>query len=111
MEGQVCLSERPLQRPTRGNASCRWLAHTLIFMRHFGRNYYHYLTENSYQRARIFDFDRFKRKFVQTLDDLRTELGLKIVGHVLRPEHFHLLIRPEPAESTPLMMKELIEGK
>ncbi|MGO8792127.1 MAG: hypothetical protein ACLQVL_32725 [Terriglobia bacterium] len=50
-------------------------------LRHFyGENHYHDLTENIYRRARIFDSDRCKRKFVQTLDDLRTELGFQIFG-------------------------------
>jgi hypothetical protein len=45
-------------------------------LRHFyGEGHYHYLTENIYRRARIFDSDRCKRKFIQTPDDLRTELG------------------------------------
>ena len=48
-------------------------------LKHFyEQNHYHYLTESIYRRARIFDSDRFKRKFVQTLDDLRTELDFKI---------------------------------
>ena len=29
---------------------------------------------------------RYKRKFVQTLDDLRTELGFRIIGYVLIPQ-------------------------
>ena len=66
-------------------------------LRHFyGQGHYHYLTANTYRRARIFDSDRFKRKFVQTLDDLRTELGFKIFAYVLMPEHCHLLIGPSP---------------
>jgi len=34
-------------------------------------------------RARLFDSERFKRKFVSTLADLRGELGFRIVGYVL----------------------------
>jgi hypothetical protein len=33
-----------------------------------------------YRRARIFDAGRFKLKFVQTLGDLREELGFRVVG-------------------------------
>ena len=56
-------------------------------LKHFdGQNYLHYLTANTYRKARIFDSDRYKRKFVQTLDDLRTELGFRIIGYVLMPE-------------------------
>jgi hypothetical protein len=38
---------------------------------YYGLNHLHYLTANTYRRARIFDSDRFKRKFVKTLGDLR----------------------------------------
>jgi REP element-mobilizing transposase RayT len=62
-------------------------------LKHFyGQNHLHYLTANTYRKARIFDSDRYKRKFVQTLDDLRTELGFRIIGYVLMTEHSHLLI-------------------
>ena len=37
-------------------------------------------------RARRFDSERFKRKFVTTLADLRGELGFRIVGYVLIPQ-------------------------
>ena len=46
--------------------------------RFYGQNHYHYLTVGTYRRARIFDSDRFKRKFVQTVNDLRKELGFKV---------------------------------
>ncbi|MGO8789883.1 MAG: transposase [Terriglobia bacterium] len=79
-------------------------------LRHFyGENHYHDLTENIYRRARIFDSDRFKRKFVQTLDDLRTELGFKIFGDVPMPEHCHLLIGPSPAANPSQIMQKLSE--
>jgi hypothetical protein len=54
--------------------------------RHFyGENHLHYLTANTYRKARIFDSDRYKRKFVQTLGDLPTDLGFRITGYVLIP--------------------------
>ena len=49
----------------------------------YGENHLHYLTANIYRKARIFDSDRRKRKFVQTLGGLRTELGFRIIGSVL----------------------------
>jgi putative transposase len=78
--------------------------------RHFyGQNDLHYLTANIYRRARIFDSDRFKLNFVQTLHDLRTELGFKIVGYVLMPEHCHLLIWPGPLANPSQIMQKLSE--
>jgi REP element-mobilizing transposase RayT len=69
---------------------------------YYGENHLHYLTANIYRRARIFDSDRFKLKpvlsaangFTQALADLRAELGFRIIGYVLMPEHCHLLIWP-----------------
>jgi putative transposase len=79
-------------------------------LRHFyGQGHYHYLTENIYRRARIFDSERFKRKFVQTVDDLRTELGFKIFAYVLMPEHYHLLIWPSLAANPSQITQKLSE--
>jgi len=40
-------------------------------LRYFcGQNYLHYVTANTYRKGRVFDSDRYKRKFVQTLDNL-----------------------------------------
>ncbi len=61
---------------------------------YYGFNHLHYLTFSTYRRARLFDSDKFKREFIATLDELRTELGFKIVGYVLMPEHCHLLVWP-----------------
>jgi hypothetical protein len=46
-------------------------------LKHFdGQNHLHYLTANTYRKARIFDSDRYKRQFVQTLDGLRADLAM-----------------------------------
>jgi len=72
----------------------------------YDQNHAHYLTKNIYHRARIFDSDRFKLKFTDTLDDLREELGFRIFGYVVMPEHCHLLIWPgELADPSRLMQK------
>jgi hypothetical protein len=45
-------------------------------LKHFyGRNHLHYLTANTYRKARIFDSHRYKRKLVQTLDDLAAQVS------------------------------------
>ena len=79
-------------------------------MKHFyGQNHLHYLTANTYRKARIFDSDRYKRKFVQSLDDLRTELGFRIIGYVLMPEYSHLLIWPGTLANPSQIMQKLSE--
>jgi REP-associated tyrosine transposase len=79
--------------------------------RHFyGLNPLHDLTTSTSRRARLFDSKRFQRNFVTVLGDLRAELGFRIVGYVLMPEHFHLLIWPSNlANPTQIMQK--LEGR
>ncbi len=73
---------------------------------YYGLNHLHYLTASIYRRARIFDSDRFKLHFTKTLDDLRAELGFRIIGYVLMPEHCHLMIWPsELADPSQIMQK------
>jgi REP-associated tyrosine transposase len=60
----------------------------------YGLHHLHYTTRSTYHRARLFDSERFKRQWVQTLGELRRELNFKIIGYVLMPEHFHVLIWP-----------------
>jgi len=53
--------------------SLRYPAAPTPRLRHFcEQGHDHYLTVNTYRRDRIFDSERFKRKFVQTVDDLWT---------------------------------------
>jgi putative transposase len=61
---------------------------------YYGLNHLHYITRSTYRRARLFDSTRFKRRWIRTLDELRSELNFKIIGYVLMPEHFHILIWP-----------------
>jgi len=74
-----------------------------------GENHLTYHTANIYRRARIFDSDRFRLKFARTLDDLRAELGFRIIGHVLMPEHCHLLIWPCDLADPSQTMQKLAE--
>ena len=76
---------------------------------YYGGNRLHYLTANLYRRARIFDSDRFRRKFTQTLADLRAELGFRIIGYALMPEHCHLLIGPCDLANPSQFMQKLAE--
>jgi putative transposase len=79
-------------------------------LRHFyGHNDLHYVTASTYRRMRVFDSQRFKLKFIRTLDDLRTELDFKIPGYVLMPEHCHLLIWPGAAANASQIMQKLSE--
>jgi len=64
---------------------------------YYGENHLHFLTRSTYRRTRLFDSEKFRQRWVQTLGDLRAELGFRLLGYVLMPEHFHLLLWPSGA--------------
>ena len=78
-----------------------------IYGRHFERGQLQFITTSTYRRSRLFTCQRFCWIFVDVLRQLRQETGFLLIGWVLMPDHFHLLIRPEPAEATVRFMQEL----
>ena len=74
--------------------------------RHFAPGQLQFITSSTYRRAKLFDSHRFRCDFVEVLRQFRREAGF-LLGWVLMPEHFHLRIKPEPAESTSRLMQEL----
>jgi REP-associated tyrosine transposase len=77
---------------------------------YYGLNHLHFLTRSTYRRARLFDSDKFRRRWVKTLEELRSELGFKIIGYVLMPEHFHLLLWPS-AEANPSQILQKLQDR
>jgi putative transposase len=75
--------------------------------RYFAPGELQFLTSSTYRRAKLFESDRLRRDFVQVLAELRQELGFRPLGWVLMPEHFHMLIKIEPAAMTRRFMQEL----
>jgi putative transposase len=75
--------------------------------RHFAPGDLQFLTSSTYRRAKLFESDRFRRSFVEVVGQLRIEMGFLLIGWVLMPDHFHLLIKPEPVASTSRFMQEL----
>jgi putative transposase len=76
----------------------------------YGLNHLHYLTKSTYRRARLYDSQRFRNQWVSTLGELRRELGFKVVGYVLMPEHFHALVWPTP-EADPSQIMQKLEDR
>ena len=75
--------------------------------RYYGLNDLHYITTSTYRRARVYDSERFRDHWVAILGELRRELGFKIVGYVLMPEHFHALLWPTPDANPSQIMQKL----
>ncbi|MGO8733905.1 MAG: transposase [Terriglobia bacterium] len=80
-----------------------------IYHRPYSPGQLQFITTSTNRRAPVFLSQRFCRCFVQRLEEVRQELGFLLIGWVLMPEHFHLLLKPQPAESTPLILKRLKE--
>jgi len=78
-----------------------------IYGRHFEPGQLQFITTSTYRRSRLFTCQRLCWTFVETLRQLRQETGFLLLGWVLMPEHFHLLIRPQPAAATVRFMREL----
>ena len=68
-----------------------------------------FITTSTYRRVPVFRSPRFRQFFVQRLEEVRQKMHCLLIGWVLMPEHFHLLFKPQPAESTPVVIKELKE--
>lgn len=66
-----------------------------------------FITSSTYRRTPLFRRVEFCREFVRTLDRVRAELGFLLLGWVLMADHFHLLVKPEPAEHTSLIVQQL----
>jgi REP-associated tyrosine transposase len=74
--------------------------------------YYHpghlqFITASTYRRVPLFQSPRFCRLFVRVLKEVRREFGFLLLGWVRMPEHFHLLIQPNPADSTSRILQQL----
>jgi len=78
-----------------------------VYGRHFEPGELQFITTGTYRRLKLFASDRFRYTFVEVLREVRRETGFLLIGWVLIPEHFHLLIKPEPAEATSRFMQEL----
>ncbi len=75
--------------------------------RYFAPSQLQFITSSVYGRLKLFDNYRLRLMFVEVLREYRQELGFLLIGRVLMPEHFHFLIKPEPAESTSRLLQEL----
>jgi REP element-mobilizing transposase RayT len=72
-----------------------------IYKRTYSPGQLQFITTSTYRRAPLFLSRHFCRCFVQTLAEAREEMKFRLLGWVLMPDHFHLLLQPQSAESTP----------
>jgi len=68
--------------------------------RYYGKGHLHFITFSCYRRLPLFKTARARDVFVKELSKIRDEMGFRLIGYVVMPEHVHLLIS-EPKEGTP----------
>jgi putative transposase len=76
---------------------------------YYAENHLHFLTSSTYRRARLFDSDRFKHQFFLVLGQLRANTEFRLLGYVLMPEHFHVLIWPTESANPSKIIASLKE--
>jgi REP element-mobilizing transposase RayT len=68
--------------------------------RYYGSGDLHFITCSCYQRRPWLDTDERRDLFLTILEEVRAEHRFVVLGYVVMPEHFHLLMS-EPQVGTP----------
>ncbi len=68
--------------------------------RYYGQGHLHCIAVSCYRRLPLLKSARARDVFVRELARVRDELGFRLVGYVVMPEHVHLLMS-EPPRGTP----------
>src|SRR5438477_5274272 len=78
--------------------------------RFYGANHLHYLTCSCYRRRPLLGTPRRRNAFLKILEQVRQKYDFTVVGYVVMPEHFHLLIS-EPAEADPSVVMKVLKQR
>src|SRR5437762_14362044 len=75
--------------------------------RFYGANHLHYLTCSCYRRRPLLGTPRRRNAFLKILEQVRQKYYFTVVGYVVMPEHFHLLISESAMGDPSVVMKVL----
>ncbi len=76
--------------------------------RYYGNGDLHFITCTCYRRQPWLGTPRRRNLFLTVLEDVRRRYQFVVVGYVVMPEHFHLLIS-EPQEHTPSLVMQALK--
>jgi REP element-mobilizing transposase RayT len=76
--------------------------------RYYGTGDLHFITCSCYQRQAWLATAQRRDLFLSVLERMRKRYQFVVVGYVVMPEHFHLLIS-EPQEVTPAMVMQAVK--
>ena len=76
--------------------------------RYYGAGDLHFITCSCYQRQPLLGRARRRHLFLTVLERVRRRYRFVVVGYVVMPEHFHLLMS-EPQECTPSVVMQALK--
>ena len=76
--------------------------------RHYNLNHLHFITSSCYRRLPGFQGPEYRNFFIQTLARLRDRYRFELVGYVIMPDHFHLLMS-EPRIDDPSRVMQVLK--
>jgi putative transposase len=76
--------------------------------RFYGASYLHFITSSCYQRRALLHSSDRRDLFLRTLEQVRLRYQFAVVGYVVMPEHFHLLIS-EPEKGDPSVVMQVLK--
>src|SRR6266403_331283 len=78
--------------------------------RYYGSGYLHFITSSCYQRRPLLNTPRRRTWFLEILEQVRRRYAFVVVGYVVMPEHFHLLIS-EPERGNPSTVMQVLKQR
>lgn len=78
--------------------------------RFYGANHLHFITCSCYQRQPLLATALRRDLFLTILEEVRKRYQFVILGYVVMPEHFHLLIT-EPQHGTPSTVMQVLKQR
>ena len=78
--------------------------------RYYGTGNLHFITSSCYRRRAYLGSARKRTLFLKLLEQTRQRYGFVVVGYVIMPEHFHVLIG-EPERGTPAAVMQVVKQR
>src|SRR5882672_10176599 len=78
--------------------------------RYYGNGHLHFITCSCYRRQRWLSSARRRDRFLRVLEQVRQRYRFVVVGYVVMPEHFHLLMS-EPDRGTPSTVMQVLKQR
>lgn len=78
--------------------------------RYYGTGHLHFITCSCYRRRKLLGTSRHRDAFARVLEEVREKFGFVIVGYVIMPEHFHLLMS-EPKMGDPSKVMQVLKQR